>query len=366
MGFESLVSINLDRGDPTMYDSYWRQHGDKCRMEISSQDSMSYFSNNRDICWFMEPALADAIKRLHKVVGNAVTEDRYLVVGTGSTTLYQALLYALSCDEKDTVSVVCPAPFYSSYKELTQILRSRLYEWEGDAYSFDKEGPYVELVISPNNPDGVLRHPVVDGCDGKLIHDLAYYWPQYTPITKAADFDNMLFTLSKCSGHAGSRIGWAIVKDKEVAEKMIKFITVSSIGVSRESQLRAAKILDMINEECLESPLENFFEQARLRMCERWARLRNVLKTGDVFSIPKYPEEYCKFVGTVLGPNPAYAWLKHKEEIDTEILFRKHNVAIRGGKTFGVEPKYGRVSLLCDDQTFDIFLDQLSTIIKGV
>ena len=94
------------------------------------------------------------------------------------------------------------------YREATNFLRSGLYKWAGDAYSFDTEGAYIELVTIPNNPDGQVRDPVVvNRNDGKLIHDLAYYWPQYTPITTQADYDLMLFTFSKSMGHAGSRIG---------------------------------------------------------------------------------------------------------------------------------------------------------------
>lgn len=36
------------------------------------------------------------------------------------------------------------------------------------------------------------------------------------------------------------------MKDKEFAKKMTKFIEISSIGVSKDSQLCAAKILDVI------------------------------------------------------------------------------------------------------------------------
>jgi L-tryptophan--pyruvate aminotransferase len=86
-------------------------------------------------------------------------------------------------------------------------LRSSLYKWEGDACTFNKDGPYIEVVNSPNNPDGTLRETVVKRGQGKVIYDFAYYWPQYTAITSAADHDIMLFTFSKCTGHAGSRIG---------------------------------------------------------------------------------------------------------------------------------------------------------------
>lgn len=97
-----------------------------------------------------------------------------------------------------------------SYPEMTNFLKSRLFEWSGDARKFDKDGPYIEMVTSPNNPDGVMREAVVNRAKGIVVHDLAYYWPQYAAITSAADHDIMIFTVSKCTGHAGSRIGYII------------------------------------------------------------------------------------------------------------------------------------------------------------
>lgn len=89
-------------------------------------------------------------------------------------------------------------------------LRSGLFKWVGDALSYNEDGPYIELVTTPNNPDGVIKEPVAQGTKGMLVHDLAYYWPQYTAITSPADHDIMLFTLSKATGHAGSRIGYVL------------------------------------------------------------------------------------------------------------------------------------------------------------
>ena len=94
------------------------------------------------------------------------------------------------------------------YRDEASVLRSGLFKWAGDAQLFDKNEPYIEVVTSPNNPDGNMREPMVrSNVEGKLIHDYAYYWPQYTPITYKADQDIMIFTFSKCTGHAGSRIG---------------------------------------------------------------------------------------------------------------------------------------------------------------
>jgi histidinol-phosphate/aromatic aminotransferase/cobyric acid decarboxylase-like protein len=92
---------------------------------------------------------------------------------------------------------------------MTDYQKSGLYKWGGDAETFNKDEPYIELVTSPNNPDGYIRQSIVNRNQGLLVHDLAYYWPQYTPILSATDYDLTLFTVSKLTGHAGMRIGYA-------------------------------------------------------------------------------------------------------------------------------------------------------------
>lgn len=52
--------------------------------------------------------------RLHKIIGNAVTENRHILVGKGSTQLFQAVLYALSSEDADQlISVVSTAAYVS-------------------------------------------------------------------------------------------------------------------------------------------------------------------------------------------------------------------------------------------------------------
>ena len=80
---------------------------------IPSWEKMSYFSAGSGICWFMEKDLEREIVRMHEVVGNAVTEGKHLVVGVGSTQLFQAALFALSPDSGDPIDVVSASPFYS-------------------------------------------------------------------------------------------------------------------------------------------------------------------------------------------------------------------------------------------------------------
>ncbi|KAI3795958.1 hypothetical protein L1987_38619 [Smallanthus sonchifolius] len=359
--------INLDHGDPTMYESFWRNLGDECTFVIKGYESLSYFSNPKNPCWFLEPSLEESIKSLHGAVGNAVTDGYSIVVGTGSSQLFQAVLYALtSHDQRNQINVVSAAPYYSSYAEITDLVRSELYKWAGDAHEFDKDEPYIELVTSPNNPSGVIRGAVVNHDGGILVHDLAYYWPQYTPITSSLEFDIMLFTASKCTGHAGSRIGWALVKDKDVAKKMTKFLEVSTIGVSKESQLRVAKILQVVADRCKRfgSPQgHNFFEFGKSLLAKRWEILRETVKKAQMFTLPKYPLQHCNYTGDVTQAHPAFAWIKCKEGIkDCEKLLRNHKILTRGGRKFGSDPGFARVSMIGREEEFKMFIERLSVI----
>lgn len=96
---------------------------------------------------------------------------------------------------------------------------------------------------------------------------------------------------------------------EEVAKKMVKFINVSSIGVSKEAQLRAASLLQAISASCKrnEAPkYDNFFECSRLLMAERWNKFRDVVgKKQGILHFPELPQNYCtyanKFVETYPG-----------------------------------------------------------------
>ncbi|KAK4767880.1 hypothetical protein SAY87_003021 [Trapa incisa] len=358
--------INLDHGNPTMYEKYWQQMGDRTTVVISGWQFTSYFSDIKNLCWFLEPELAEEIIRLHRVVGNAITNGYHIVIGTGSSQLFQAALYALSSDATEPVSVVSAAPYYSSYPVITDCLKSGLYKWEGDARAFDKTGPYIELVTSPNNPDGFVRQSVVNRSGGILIHDFAYYWPQYTPITAPADYDLMLFTISKSSGHAGMRIGWALVKDEIVARKMVKYIEVNTIGVSKDSQLRASKVLRVISDG---SGLahrfegETFFGFSHRDMELRWYLLREAVNKSEIFSLPDFTPEFCNYWSRVFEPLPAFAWLKCGDGIeDCETFLRGHKIWTRSGRYFGVSPSFVRISMLDRDPTFNLFVKRLSRI----
>ncbi|KAG8067306.1 hypothetical protein GUJ93_ZPchr0005g15490 [Zizania palustris] len=363
--------INLDHGDPTMYELFWRgDAGERATIVIPGWQTMSYFSDVGNICWFLEPRFEREVRRLHRLVGNAAAEGYHMLVGTGSTQLFQAAIYALSppgAAAGAPMSVVSPVPYYSSYPAVTDFLKSDMYRWAGDANTFDGE-TYIELVCSPNNPDGGIREAVLKSGTGVAVHDLAYYWPQYTPITKAAAHDIMLFTVSKCTGHAGTRIGWALVKDRALAQRMNKFIELNTIGVSKDSQLRAAKILKAISDGYEHAPAagdrNRLFHFARRHMMARWGALRAAVAASGLFSLPDELPGYCTFAKETVAAYPPFAWLRcHKEGVDDlDGYLRERKIISRGGAKFGADGRFVRISMLDTDEAFAIFVDRLAAM----
>lgn len=112
----NLLVLIILRGDPTAFQEYWMSMTmkERCVVVIPGWDLMSYFSDKTNVCWFLRQDLAEAIKALHRAIGNAATEERYIVVGNGSSQLCQAALFALSSLSEDKpLSIVAAVPYYS-------------------------------------------------------------------------------------------------------------------------------------------------------------------------------------------------------------------------------------------------------------
>eukprot|EP00959_Pyramimonas_sp_CCMP1952_P067650 1412126-Pyramimonas_sp.AAC.1 len=67
--------------------------------------------------------------------------------------------------------------------------------------------------------------------------DSAYYWPHYTPVRRArapTDDSVLAFTLSKLTGHAGTRIGWAVVKVRKTPfdPRSFTFVHFCSLSIT--------------------------------------------------------------------------------------------------------------------------------------
>ncbi|KAK8662938.1 hypothetical protein V6N13_024824 [Hibiscus sabdariffa] len=357
-------TVNADGGDPLFLEPFWMHHSTSSALVVSGWNRMSYtYTDNT----FFSQQLESLIHKLHAFVGNAITRNRYIVFGAGSTQVLNAAAYALSLQNTSSQSptrVVASIPYYSLYKNQMEYFNPEKFKFEGDAYTWqnrsDGSANVIEFVTAPNNPDGRLSKAILDGPNVKTIHDRAYYWPHFTPIPAPADEDLMVFTLSKLTGHAGSRFGWAVIKDETVFNRMVTHMQINSMGVSKDAQFRAFKLLKTILEEGT-----GIFDFAYQTMKSRWERLTATLSSSDRLSLQKINPQYCSFYNEVRDFSPAYAWLKceREEDKDCYAVLKSANIIGRQGNVFGSEDHYVRLSLIRSQDDFDILIERLQKLL---
>ncbi|KAK1385126.1 tryptophan aminotransferase-related protein 4-like [Heracleum sosnowskyi] len=219
----------------------------------------------------------------------------------------------------------------------------------------------IEFVTSPNNPDGQLKKAVLNGPSAKAIHDHAYNWPHFTAIPSPSDEDLMIFTLSKLTGHADVRFGWALIKDKDIYERMATYTNDNTFGVSRDSQLRALKLIKVV----LEGDGRSIFKYAYETMRSRWESLSQTVSLSTRFTLQEIAPRFCTFFQTVRGPSPAYAWLKCEREED-ELCYQvleAGGILSRDGTLFGAGSRYVRLSLIKSQDDFDQLLQHLNKLV---
>ncbi|KAF4372785.1 hypothetical protein F8388_000952 [Cannabis sativa] len=105
------------------------------------------------------------------------------------------------------INLVFGSKIWQLYKQQTEFFQEVEYKFEEDASLWMKkmnncsnDDNIIEIVTSPNNPDGKLNRARLQHPNAKAIYDRVYYWPQFTPISAPADDDIMLFSLSKLTG----------------------------------------------------------------------------------------------------------------------------------------------------------------------
>lgn len=376
--------VNADSGDPVFLEPFWLTNAEASATVVPGWYRMSYLIHDgRSL--LISPELETQIRGIHALVGNAVTEGSYIVIGTGSMQLINAAVYSLSPSHHDAqhaAQIVAAAPYYGAYQSQTQMFDSVDSIWDGDARSWAKRSEslnstrFVEIVASPNNPTAFLQEGVLEGENVRTVYDHAYYWPHFTAIIEPANKDVMLFTLSKLTGHAGSRLGWAIVKDYDVYQKMLEYVSGNTMGVSHDTQLRATRLLKTViagYQRKLEEGKANdsrhhelIFHYAYHVMQDRWQRLQRIFSGSHRFSIQNLTSKYCSFFKTVTGPSPAYAWVKCEKEEDEDCTAVMKNGGIIGreGPAFGGEKRYVRLSLIRRDDNFALLERRLQALVS--
>ncbi|KAK1371404.1 Tryptophan aminotransferase-related protein 4 [Heracleum sosnowskyi] len=346
---------DVNSGDPLFLEPFWMQNAANSAVVVTGWHRMSYQFNDHTIT---SQELEKSIRKLHSIAGNAVTGGRYIVFGTGSTQLLNAAVHALSVDNSSTPSKV-------AYEAQTEFFATEDYKFYGDTSLYknksDDSMNVIEFVTSPNNPDGKLKRAVLNGPSAKAIHDHAYYWPHFTAIPSPSDEELMIFTLSKLTGHAGLRFGWALIKDKAVYERMLTYTDDNTFGVSRDSQLRALKLLKVV----LEGDGRSIFKYAYETLRMRWESLSQTISLSTRFTIQELAPRFCTFFETIRGPSPAYAWLRCEREEDKLCynVLKSGGIIGRDGIQYGASSRYVRLSLIKSQDDFDQLLYYLNKLV---
>jgi aspartate/methionine/tyrosine aminotransferase len=236
--------------------------------------------------------------------------------------------------------------------------------------------PVVEMITAPNNPDGVVHGPLYPG--SMPVYDRAYWWPHFTPVSPVED-DIMLFTLSKLTGHGGTRIGWALVKDADVAAKMADYVHATG-RISHDAMLRGATVLNHVVESS-GGPLWWAME----KMNGRWDTLVDILctdsNTDGSACVPRNARfvlentrprtlEMDAFTGTERRPNDPYVWLRCANPADVSTgctnVMSAAGMDFSSGVSFGADPgTHIRLELLMTEDTFDVVAHRLRTLVQG-
>lgn len=101
-----------------------------------------------------------------------------------------------------------------------------------------------------------------------------------------------------------------MVKDREVAQRMSKYIELNTIGVSKDSQLRAAKIIAAVVDSYERQPsaatgdASLLFHFALRQMTRRWKALRAAVAASGIFSLPDEVAGFCTFTKDTMTANP--------------------------------------------------------------
>ncbi|XP_064387369.1 uncharacterized protein LOC135335756 [Halichondria panicea] len=300
------------------------------------------------------PPLKEAILQLHKLTGNAETEGYFMVTGMGATMVIHSALAVISkriLQECSSSLEVCPtavdvfaqAPYYPGYIFISSNCPNT--RWNASA---DPNSPFtIEILTYPDNPSGVKRNPLVMD-PSRVVMDMVYYWPMYTEINAKLDHPLMVFSSSKHGGLAGTRFGWGLVKDKDLAVGMLQVVDGIMLDFSIDVQLRVLNGLQVVLEEANKTQTHNFpfHEFGHEVISSRFKGVSDLFSSCPGLSLTNQ-----------LSSTGGYAWIMCSAGImangSCEQVLERVNLYGIEGSVFGAMDNYVRLSMLLPTVEFD-------------
>ncbi|KAL0482683.1 tryptophan aminotransferase-related protein [Acrasis kona] len=356
--------INDIGGNPELHQQYWETNYDaisKSSIMVRSDyrtgyehaSHMIYEDDTKNTWSTITPEINKAIRQLHKQVKNAEVDGYSIVLGTGGTGVITAAIWALTqiANNKEPTRVFARTPFFGAYRNWANLYPT-VTHWNASYDQQDFQDNLIEFITSPNNPTGKVDwEPHYK--QGKLqVHDMVYYWPSLTDTSKYPPLnkDIMVFSLSKLTGHAGTRFGWALVKDKKVAEKMSEFITRVQVHTSIDAQFRALTVIKHL----IGTQGDVFFNFIKTSLQSRWKRILELFEKPVMkkhFAVESEPDQFYLWIKCINVDQPCY------------ILMAKNGLLGWDGNDFGSPVgQYVRLEMVVRDSVFEILLIRLEEI----
>lgn len=328
--------VDLSSGQPLLLQEYWRDHRESTT-RLPPDFKTLYGS--------AVPSLLDSIRQLHALVGNANTTGKEIVLGYGGTNVIIAALWAIQYFRDTPLTIFAEPPHYTyggftGFNPVTGTFNDSL---------FQNESQIIEIVTTPNNPTCKIRYPYFQN-PAYRIYDMVYYWPSYVAIERMYDADIMIFSASKCTGHAGNRLGWALVKDPLLAQRMNMYITATTFGYSPDLQQKFSLIFQHVV--ATEGQAFQFVKQT---LKGRYERLMEIL---DAQPEPKRFSLESKVGGF-------YLWLKCNWPEDQDAclaVFQHAGVNGRPGSVYGYSDDHVRFNFMLHQSEADVLFDYVQAL----
>lgn len=299
-----MKQINMGWGSTYFLDNYWKNN----QIFTDRYEKPLEYKIGSDLI------LQLYIRHLHVKMKNAVVTDKHIVVAAGASQILLALMAVLA--KRGHKSAWAKPPHFSRFPKLADIAK---LEWVKE-----KQNDSVVIVTNPNNPDAAVSN------SKSTILDLCYNWPQYTDNVKNYDHPIMVFSLSKATGHASTRIGWAIVSDKNLAKELEEYIEVSTGGLSIDSQIKAREVIKHQL-----SSKNTVFDYGKKVLKSRWAKIKK---------IKKLPFK-------VLNNSGMFMWVKTKKRVP----IIEELVSHLKGSALGKTDDFIRLNIGCSESDFNSF-----------
>mmetsp|Transcript_32146 Transcript_32146/g.44051 ORF Transcript_32146/g.44051 Transcript_32146/m.44051 type:complete len:442 (-) Transcript_32146:54-1379(-) len=274
LNHDCLISCETNEG--YVQDEYWTNvvHG-RPQTDVTSSYRTDYLDpevwnpGDPDPPNGIFGALREEIIRVHELVGNVDNiRGKSLVLAHGATHLMNAAIDAYSNSVGQSLEIVASRPYYYLIPGVARVAAGATGFEPSDTISpgITSGKGYMEIITVPRNPDGAMNSTPTSPASS-LLYDNVFLWPSFvdqdsiTPL----DDDMNVFSLSKLAGLSGCRLGWAFVKDADIANGMGDYIYYSTHGITVDAQYRAYNVLKQIADD-----QGQMFQYVKDQLASRW------------------------------------------------------------------------------------------------